>query len=296
MADKKLNTGCAVALGNFDGVHTAHRKVLDAALSLAEKHNVKACAILFDIHPKSYITKSPLPTLLTSSKTKEILSSLGFEVVTLKFAQIQSMSAAEFFEEILIKQLGAKALCCGFNYSFGKNGAGSSADLQAMCSKAGVDFEMIPPVEINGETVSSTAVRKYIAAGEPEKAALMLGRNYTVCGKVVEGDQRGRTWGFPTANQIIDESLVVPKYGVYETKTVIDDKEYKCVTNIGIRPTYLSKRALAETHIIGFSGDLYGKEIEVELIRFIRPEKKFDSAQKLIEQLKKDISEVTGDV
>ena len=139
-------------------------------------------------------------------------------------------------------------------------------------------------------------MRKYIAAGEPEKAALMLGRNYTVCGKVVEGDQRGRTWGFPTANQIIDESLVVPKYGVYETKTVIDDKEYKCVTNIGIRPTYLSKRALAETHIIGFSGDLYGKEIEVELIRFIRPEKKFDSAQKLIEQLKKDISEVTGDV
>ena len=105
MADKKLNTGCAVALGNFDGVHTAHRKVLDAALSLAEKHNVKACAILFDIHPKSYITKSPLPTLLTWQKTKEILSSLGFEVVSLNFSQIQSMSAAEFFEEIkLLKQ------------------------------------------------------------------------------------------------------------------------------------------------------------------------------------------------
>ena len=296
MADQKLNNGCAVALGNFDGIHIGHRKVLDTALSLARKFGIKPCAILFDVHPKSFLTNENLPKLLTYSQTKDMLTSLGFTVFEIKFSEIYQLSAEEFFDEILIKKLGAKAVCCGFNYSFGKRGAGSSSLLKELCSLNGIAFEEIPPVSVNSEIVSSTAVRKYIAGGEVEKAAMMLGRNYKICGQVVAGDQRGRTWGFPTANQIIDETLVVPKYGVYETKTVIDSKEYRCVTNIGIRPTYLSEHALAETNILGCSGDLYGKNIEIELIRFIRPEAKFDSAQELVEQLKKDIAEVTGNV
>lgn len=296
MAYEKPNNGCAVALGNFDGVHIAHRKVLESALSLAKKHGVRACAILFDVHPKSFLTNTPLPKLLTHAKTKEMLTRLGFDVYECRFAELRNLSAEEFFKDILIDKLKAKALCCGFNYSFGKNGAGSVSLLEKLCKKENVDFEVIPPVKINGETVSSTAVRNYVASGDVDKAALMLGRNYTICGKVIEGDKRGRTWGFPTANQMIDESLVVPKYGVYETKTVIDSREYKCVTNIGIRPTYLSEYALAETNVLGFGENLYGRELEIELIRFIRPEAAFNSAEDLVAQLKKDVAEVTGDV
>ncbi len=296
MAYEKPNNGCAVALGNFDGVHIAHRKVLETALSLAEKHGLRACAILFDVHPKSFISHKPLPKLLTYAQTKEILLQLGFEVYECKFSELRNLSAEDFFKDVLIEKLNAKALCCGFNYTFGKYGAGNSGVLKELCRNAGIDFEMIPPVEINGETVSSTAVRNYIASGEVGKASLMLGRNYMICGKVIEGDKRGRTWGFPTANQLIDESLTVPKYGVYETKTVIDSREYRCVTNIGVRPTYLSEHALAETHVLGFSGDLYGRELKVELIRFIRPEAKFSSAAELTEQLAKDVAEVTGNV
>lgn len=296
MADRQLNNGCTVALGNFDGVHIAHRMVLEQALSLAAEYNVRACAILFDIHPKSYLTGTPLPKLLTYDQTKDLLLSLGFEVAEYKFSDLCSLSAEEFFDEILIKKLGAKALCCGFNYSFGKGGAGSSSVLKELCQKSGTVLRVIPPVEINGETVSSTAVRNYIASGDVVSAAKMLGRNYTISGKVVKGDQRGRTWGFPTANQIIDESLVVPKYGVYETTAIIDDKKYKCITNIGIRPTYLSAYALAETNIPFYSGDLYGKDLEIELIRFIRPEIKFSSDAELIAQLKKDTAEVIGNV
>lgn len=296
MADKQLNNGCVVALGNFDGVHTAHRRVLDKALSLAGEHNIRARVILFDIHPKSYLTGAPLPRLLTYNKTKELLLSLGFEVAEYRFQELCTLSAEEFFNEILIKELGAKALCCGFNYSFGKGGMGNSSVLAELCKKNDTELEIIPPVAIDGQTVSSTAIKNYIVSGDVAAAAKMLGRNYTVCGEVVNGDQRGRTWGFPTANQIIDESLVVPKYGVYETTTVIDSQKYRCVTNIGIRPTYLSSYALAETNIPGFEGDLYGRDIEIELIRFIRPEKKFSSDKELIAQLKKDTAEVTGDV
>ena len=156
-------------------------------------------------------------------------------------------------------------------------------------------YEVLP-VCVGGETVSSTKIRNYLLNGQPQKAAAMLGRNYSLSGKVIHGDARGRTLGYPTANQLADKALIVPKYGVYETRVRVAGKCYKGVSNIGIRPTYRTDEALCETNIIDFDGDIYGKNIEVELVRYLRGEIHFDSAESLINQMKLDRSEVTGNV
>ncbi len=296
MTGKKLNNSSAVALGNFDGLHIGHRKVLESTLEFSKKHNLEAKVMLFDIHPRELIFGEKIPKLLTDSETEKILSEIGFTVCRVNFAEIRDYSAEEFFSKILLNRLNAKVLCCGFNYSFGKYGSGNEETLRKLCEKNGIICSVAEPVSVDGITVSSTAVRNYILSGEPEKAAAMLGRNYSVCGKVIHGDQRGRTLGFPTANQMIDESLAVPKYGVYETIVNVDGKKYKGVTNIGIRPTYRSPCALAETNIINFSGDIYGRNISAELLRYIRPEAQFSSADELKAQLFKDTAEVTGNV
>lgn len=296
MTDGKLNNACAVALGNFDGLHIGHKKVLESALEFSEKYNLEPNVMLFDIHPRELIFGEKIPKLLTDTETEKLLAEMGFSVYRVGFADIKDYTSEVFFNRILIGELNAKALCCGFNYSFGKYGAGNEETLRILCEKNNVKCSVIQPVSVDGVTVSSTAVRSFLLNGEVRKAAEMLGRNYAVSGEVVHGDARGRTLGFPTANQIIDESLVVPKYGVYETSVSIDGQKYKGVTNIGIRPTYRSQRALAETNIIDFSGSLYGRNVSVELLRYIRPETRFNSAEELKSQLLKDTAEVTGNV
>lgn len=296
MTDVKLNKPCAVALGSFDGLHIGHRKVLESALEFAKKHNLEAKIMLFDIHPKEFIYGEKIPKLLTDSETESILISMGFSIHRENFAEIRNYSTEEFFNKILISRLNAKALFCGFNYSFGKFGKGNGEILKNMCSENHIFCEIVSPVLADGVTVSSTAIRNLLINGEVTKASQMLGRNYSICGEVIHGDQRGRTLGFPTANQKIDESLVVPKYGVYETSILIDNKRYKGITNIGIRPTYRSEIALAETNILGFSGDLYGKIISVELIKYLRPEMHFNTKEDLQQQMLKDKSEVCDNV
>lgn len=296
MTDVKVNKACAVALGSFDGLHLGHREVLKSTLAFSKKHNLEAKIMLFDIHPREYIFGEKIPKLMTEEAEEKELVKLGFSIYRVKFAEIRELTAEDFFEKILINELNAKALCCGFNYSFGRNGTGTSEMLRKFCEEKNIYCEIVPPVSVDGETVSSTAVRNYILSGEVQKAAKMLGRNYSVSGEVIHGDARGRTLGFPTANQMIDECLVVPKYGVYETLIRLDGKEYKGITNIGIRPTYRTEAALAETNIIDFSGDIYGRDISVELIKYLRPERRFDSAQELKDQLEKDMAEVTGNV
>lgn len=292
MTDKKLNTGTAVALGNFDGLHKGHTCVLDKALEF-KKDGYAPTIVLFDVHPKEIFLPGSFKRLFTVKETEKQLISKGFEIFNVSFEDVKNLSPEEFFEEILIKKLNAKALCCGFNYSFGKGGKGNSDLLSAFAEKRGISCCVLPEKEVENKTISSTAIKEYLANGEPEKAAEMIGRNYYFNGEVIHGDQRGRVLGFPTANQKIDKCLVVPKYGVYETLVTVDDKKYRGVTNIGIRPTYLSDEVLSETNILGFSGDIYSKNITVELVRYLREERKFSSAEKLISQLNSDIRQVS---
>lgn len=295
MTNKQQNNGTAIALGCFDGLHLGHQKVLLEALSY-KKEGLMPLVILFDSHPRESITGERVKKLLTSKEQDSILHSMGFKIVKVDFSKIKALSPESFFNEILLEQLNAKALCCGFNYSFGKNASGNSDSLKAFCNEKGLVCHVAPCAEVSGEAISSTAIRSYLASGNPEMAAKMLGRNYSLNSEVIHGDSRGRTLGFPTANQLISAELTVPKYGVYETLVTVDEKVYKGVTNIGIRPTYRSDVVLAETNILNFSQDIYGKKIKIELIHFLRGERLFDSPQLLVEQLKADVAQVSGNV
>lgn len=294
MTVEKVNMGTAVALGNFDGLHKGHMSVLEKVLSFKENGYVPT-VILFDVHPKEVLTSKKVRRLLTPEQTIKSLEQMGFEIHTISFDEVKDFSPERFFDEILINTLNAKAICCGFNYSFGKNGEGDSNRLVALAQGAGIECSVEPETKIGNKTVSSTAIKDFIVGGEPQKAAEMLGRNYSFSNIVIHGDQRGRELGFPTANLKIDDALVVPKYGVYETLVMVDGKKYRGVTNIGIRPTYLLDTVLSETNILGFSGDVYSKEITVELVKYLREERRFDSAEALIGQLNDDVRQVSAD-
>lgn len=294
MTVEKVNTGTAVALGNFDGLHKGHMSVLKKALSFKENGYVPT-VILFDIHPKEAMTGKKVKRLLTNDQTENLLKQMGFEICILPFEEVKDFSPERFFEDIIIKNLNAKAVCCGFNYSFGKDGAGDSSLLSALAEKSDIESCVLPEKRENGEIVSTTAVKKYLLNGEPQKAAQLLGRNYAFTSEVIHGDQRGRTLGFPTANQKIDDNLIVPKYGVYETVVTVEGDTFCGVTNIGIRPTYLLDTAISETNILGFSGDIYGKEVTVELVRYLREERGFSSVEELVSQLNEDVRQVSAD-
>ncbi len=294
MTVEKVNMGTAVALGNFDGLHKGHMTVLEKAMEF-KKDGYVPTVILFDVHPKELFNGKNFKRLMTVEETKQVLSSMGFAIYELSFSSVMNLSPREFFEKILISELNAKAICCGFNFSFGKEASGDSDQLRSLAAEYGVTCCVLPEMIAEGKTVSSTAIKKYIAAGEPHKAAEMLGRNFSFTSEVIHGDQRGRQLGFPTANQRLDERIVVPKYGVYETVVNVNGEKYRGVTNIGVRPTYLSDVVLSETNILGFNGDIYSKEVTVELVKFLREEKKFDSAQMLVDQLNKDVKQVSAD-
>lgn len=296
MTPQKQNIGTSVALGFFDGLHIGHRKVLGSALKNAEFYSLRPTVLLFDVHPREFITGQKMQRLLSDKDEEQMLKEAGFEIYRISFAKVRELSPEAFFNEILLKELGARSLSCGFNYSFGKNGEGNSDVLLSLCKKNSLNCTVVPEVKLNGETVSSSAVKESLSNGDVKKASAMLGRNYSIDGEVIHGDARGRTLGFPTANQAINKNLVCPKYGVYESRIISGGKSYACITNIGIRPTYKLSSPIAETNIINFGGDLYGKEIKTELIRYIRGEKLFSSAKELEEQLKKDISQVKADV
>ncbi len=296
MTDEKVNNSCAVALGNFDGLHIGHQKVLENTLALSKKHNLKSKVMLFDIHPKEFISGQKVPKLLSDEKSETVLKKMGFEICRINFSKIRNMTCKEFFSKIIIDELNAKAVCCGFNYSFGKSGLGDSNTIKELCAENDIKCQIAEPVKICDEFVSSTAIRNYILSGEPENAAKMLGRNFCISGEIIHGDKRGRTLGFPTANQKIDSSLVVPKFGVYQTVVNINGKLFNGVTNIGIRPTYLSECPLAETYIIDFDDSIYGSRIDVQLVKYMREEIKFDSAEQLKQQMIKDSAEVQKNV
>ena len=202
------------------------------------------------------------------------------------------MDGEDFINKILIDRFRAQTVLCGFNFRFGKNASWSALDMRNYLEKMGIWVRILEHLDFNGEPISSTRIRKCIADGEIEQANDMLGYNFTFESKVISGDMRGRTIGFPTLNQHLPNGLVVPKYGVYESRTFVCGKEYKSFTNIGIRPTWRLSSPLSETHIFDFSGDLYNEDIRIELVRYLRGEKQFSSLDELEKQLQYDKSSI----
>ena len=289
LPEKIKKQGTAVALGYFDGIHLGHQAVLSTALKYAKAEKLVPVIMLFDIHPRKLISGVIPPMLTSEEKKREILTNMGFTVVEFNFREAMDYSPNEFIEKILIESLNARVVTCGFDYHYGKGGKGNATTLHDELKKRGIRVFAKEPILLGDEIVSSTAIRGLISKGEIEKANTMLGRCFSYDFTVRKGDGLGRTMGFPTINQFFSKDFIVPKYGVYASKVFFENKWYPSVTNVGIRPTVAKDSMRSETCILDFSAVLYGKNVEVCLMKFIRDEKKFNSLEELSAQIEKDI-------
>lgn len=280
----------AVALGFFDGLHTAHMAVLSRALE-QKKNGLVPSILIFDRHPAEVIYGVEVKRLMTPERRDEILTGLGFEIIRCRFADIKELTPEEFVSRIIVNELNAGYVCCGYNYRFGKNGAGGCETLVKLCESAGITVGVCERITVNGKSVCSTAIREAATDGDMETVRLMLGRPLEFCTSVFSGDKRGRLLGAPTANQFLPENFIIPKFGVYASVVELEGIAYPAVTNIGNRPTFDGASLRSETFIIGFSGDLYGRSIDVKLYAFIRNEMKFDSFEALKKQIALDAAE-----
>jgi len=276
----------SIALGAFDGLHTAHMAVLEAA---ARQAGHAPAVLLFDQHPLQALQGLAPPRLLTDEDRCAMLRALGLELLYAKFNEIKDMPPRAFFQEILLKRFRAGALCCGYDYSFGAGALGHVDELQSLCDAHGVLLCATPEIDYGGAPVSSTRIRQALAAGDLPGANAMLGRPFGYAFPVERGRQVGRTLGAPTLNQAFPPGFAVPRYGVYASQAFVNDEWLPAVTNIGTRPCFEGDELRSETHIIGFSGDLYGQRIPVRLLRFLRPEQKFSSLEQLKAQIAADI-------
>lgn len=287
--EEKKAKGTAVALGYFDGIHLGHQAVLNKALEKAEDKGLTPVVMLFDIHPRKLLTGKIPPMLLSEERKRVLLKKMGFEVVDFDFRKAMNYSPEEFEEKILLGELNVKAVVCGYDYHYGKGGKGSPETLKSELSPKNIEVCSLSPVYLGDEAISSTKIRRLISDGEIEKANAMLGDFFTYDFTVEKGDGIGHKLGFPTINQFFPEDFIVPKYGVYASRVKIDGRYYSSVTNIGTRPTVSGESMRSETCIIDFEGNLYGKNVEVSLIKFLREEKKFPSVEELKQAVSKDI-------
>lgn len=291
MADEKIANRTAVALGNFDGMHVGHMAVLRATKGFESK-GLTPLALLFDEHSLKAITGTAPPMLMTADERNRIIAENGLKIKTIVFNEIKDLSPQDFVEKILVGRFGARAVCCGYNYRFGKNASGNAQTMKEICDRLGLECRIAGEVDVDSRAASSTEIRKFIESGEIEKANKMLGHPFGFCTRVIDGDKRGRTLGFPTINQELPDGLVLPKFGVYQADVTVDGEHYKGVANIGRRPTVGSEKVLSETYIIDFHKNIYGEYVDIRPVRFIRPERKFSSFDELAKQIKSDAKEV----
>ena len=281
----------SVALGFFDGVHEGHREVIRRCT----EQGTRVAVLTFEQSPASVLGGEAPPALTDNERKAELIAQLGVdELIFADFSAVRDLSAEAFVKTILREKLGAEAVSCGYNYRFGKNGSGDTQALRRLCELEGIRTYIAEPVDIGGRAVSSTAIRKMLSGGDIEGANKMLGWRYSVSGAVGGGNRVGRTLGFPTVNLPIGEGMCVPRYGVYASRLIIDGKEYRGATNIGVHPTVMeAQRPVCETFILDYEGEgLYGEQAVCELTAFIRPERRFDSPEELTAQIEKDVNEI----
>ncbi|MBV9605660.1 MAG: bifunctional riboflavin kinase/FAD synthetase [Solirubrobacterales bacterium] len=266
-----------VAVGEFDGVHLGHREVIRGSDTV----------LTFEPHPLRVVRPEAAPKLLTSLEAKaELIGELGVdELVVIPFDQgFAHQSPRDFIDDVLVERLQATRVSVGENFRFGHRAAGDPALLAA---DGRFETRVLPLVEVEGEIVSSSHIRGLVLAGDVEVAARFLGAPFQLRGEVVQGDQRGRTLGFPTANLVPDEALVCPGHGIYAART----REACAAVSIGVRPTFGTGRALlVEAYLLDWEEDLYGRELRIDFLARLRGERRFDSPEALIEQMRVDVA------
>jgi riboflavin kinase / FMN adenylyltransferase len=282
-----------VTIGSFDGVHRGHQQIIRKLVSEAHSSGAPAVVVTFFPHPAVVLRGLQGPFFLTTPDERAaLLEKLGIDyVVTLPFDKQMAMQTAEEFMTAIKTHLGLKKLVVGYNFALGRGRQGDISTLTALGEKMGYSVEVMSPVEIDGEVISSSRIRALLNQGDVSSAADLLGRPYKVAGEVTHGDGRGHGLGIPTANLSVWPERLVPAVGVYATWASYRGKRYASVTNIGIRPTFENDPVLPriETHLLDFDRDLYGQPLELEFVQHLRREQRFPSIQILLDQIHQDI-------
>lgn len=280
-----LKRGCVVALGCFDGVHIGHRMLIEKAKSIANEKSLPLAVY----SPESSKGQA---YLTTPDEKKALLHAYGADAVILAdFDEIKDLSAEDFVCQILVKELNCQTAVCGFNFRFGKYAAGDCNTLQHLLADLDRSTIILPACQSQGEDVSSTRIRNLLKNADVERASELLSRPYFVTGKVTKGRQIGRTLGFPTANILFPEGKLIPQAGVYYCRVKTAFGVYGAICNIGIHPTFddPAPKPLLEANLFDFEADLYDSKVQIELVSFLRPEKRFDSPAILAETVYADI-------
>lgn len=286
-------TGCAVTLGNFDGVHLGHREVLRRLLRQSDDAGISSVAITFHPHPSSVLAPARAPLHLTNLRQRlQRLSETGVQKLVLQrfSTRFSEMSAERFVMEFLVRGLRAKAVVIGQNVGFGRRRAGDAQLLERLGREHGFRVEVVAPVEVAGHAVSSSAIRAAVASGDLRLAEQMLGRPYDVAGRVVHGHHRGQSLGIPTANLRLLR-IQLPPDGVYAARIRFGSRRLSGVANIGLNPTFGAACRSVETHLFDFDEDIYGQRIEVAFAERLRGEVKFPNVEALVTQIRRDIEE-----
>ena len=288
---KEIAVPQVLAMGQFDGLHLGHVSVIESAVKLSREQGIQAAVLTFHPHPKEVMRKGDYQGYLTPFRDKEeILEKMGVDVLyVIEFNESFSKLLPEQFVTQFLIQSEVKVAVVGFDFRFGHKGAGDENKLREL-GMPHMNVVTIPPLMLDGKKVSSTSIRSVLYEGDVKEAQRMLGRPYSIKGTVIDGEKRGRTIGFPTANVEPSESYVVPLKGVYAVWVSHRNQKFPGVMNIGVKPTFHKDRTKPsfEVHLLDYSGDLYGEELTVELVEFLRPEQRFPSIDDLIAQIRRD--------
>ena len=288
--------GTSVALGVFDGVHLGHVEIINNAIKYAKEKGLTSLVATFSNHPHTEITGQAPMLLTTFEERAALIEKLGLDALfALEFdSKLRHMSAQDYFTKVLVDCLNAKFISIGYDHKFGFNQEGNPDKLKEWGKKFAITVHVNTPININDEPVSSTRIRKDLTAGQVKAASKLLGRFYSLTGKITQGLKRGTELGFPTANLMPQSGIVIPGVGVYAGYASLQNepnKKLPCVINIGFCPTFKEGRneLKVEAHILDFPyKELYNQEIKIEFVERLRDEEKFSSKEELIKQIKKD--------
>jgi riboflavin kinase/FMN adenylyltransferase len=291
--DREVSLGDPIlTMGNFDGVHLGHQALLSRIVKEARERKGSSTVLTFEPHPLKILAPNRAPRLILAHKDKmRLLQSLGIDVVIIQTfnSAFANLEAEDFVRRYLVDRIKVRKIWVGKDLRFGKARKGRVEDLIRWGKETGFEVGIIEPIQVEGERISSSRIRGLLLKGEVHEAERFLGRYHFISGRVVRGHQRGRQLGFPTAN-IMSQTEVLPADGIYATLLESDGRRWPSVSNIGINPTFGSGPRTIESYLFEFSGDLYGQTVRLFFVKRIREEKKFSSAEVLVEQMKKDVA------
>lgn len=293
MNEKTVLPKTAVVLGNFDGIHKGHRLLINKAKEVAREENIKTAVFTFEPHP-SYVLSNRVPVdlIYTSYEKERIMALEGLDYyIELTFSRdVAQMAPQQFIEEIILKQMNAQVIIIGADYRFGKNREGDFSKLIEYSKYHDFDVHVIHKLKYEDKDISSTWIRQELKKGNLSLATELMGNTFFFAGTVVHGKHLGSTIGFPTANLIPDPSKLLPPNGVYASTVELKGRVYPSITNIGLNPTVDGKSVTVESHLMNFDQDIYGENLIINLISFLRPEEKFKDLEQLKKQISLDIS------